>query len=250
MSDGDRPRLRDSARRFHELYPIGEIPDEIVHRFARHLTCLRAIGRKDIGGDDWGDAFAYAISGTHLASPLGVVDVAKGDEAWSTKTVKSTRPHDVASVRLISGRNSPNYSMGITDPHADIAATGRAVLAIWNERVNIALDQYKRLRTVVLVRNAERLEYTVFEEPTERFDANEFVWSKNTNGNFVGHHIGDPEGAPRFTWQPHGSQFTIHATVPPEARRFTIAEPSVMSREDVLSTIGYADSWVSIRDGR
>lgn len=246
MNDEPELRLRDSSRKFKELYPFGRIPNEIVLKLAQHLTYLRAVGRNDISGDDWGDAFAHAIEADHLASPLGIVDVAKDSEAWSTKTVKNESPHTASVVRLISGRNSPDYSMGITDPHADIAATGRAILAIWNERISIALDYYKRLRTIVLIRSNDLLSYTLFEEPAKRFDTSKYIWNENRNGNLIARHISDDETITRFTWQPHGSQFTIHAQVPEKARKFTISEPPVMKRDDVLDTIGYCDDWVHI----
>jgi hypothetical protein len=85
------PRLRDGARRVGgEPYPLGEIPDDVVVGVARYLTYLLAMGRQDIGGDDWGDAFAHAIDGEHLAKPLGIADVIWKKMAWSTKTVKVT----------------------------------------------------------------------------------------------------------------------------------------------------------------
>ena len=101
--------------------------------------------------------------------------------------LKTPNPHrDNASVRLISGRCSPDYSYGITDPHEDIEKTGRAVLNIWNERVNIAQDYYNPLRTSVLVRSNNLLSYTLFEEENHRYVANQYRWEENKNGNLIG----------------------------------------------------------------
>lgn len=150
------PRLRDSRRLITtELYPINELPDEIIVKVAGYFAYLLYMGRKDITGEDWGDSFAKAIDGVHLDSPVGIADVVKGKMAWSMKTVKNPTPLTVKKVRLISGRCSPDYSYGITDPHADIEKTGRAVLGIWNERINLALDNYNPVRTMVLVRSED-----------------------------------------------------------------------------------------------
>lgn len=92
----------------------------MVVGIASHLIYLICIGRKDISGSDWGDALAEAIGGRHLDAPVGIADVVKEKMAWSVKTVKNKDPFNARSVRLISGRCSPDYSYGITDPHEDI----------------------------------------------------------------------------------------------------------------------------------
>ena len=105
---------------------MNELPDDLIVRIGGYLAHLLYVGRKDITGTDWGDAFADAVEGKHLDSPIGIADVVLGKMAWSVKTVKNARPFNARSVRLISGRCSPDYSYGITDPHADIQNTGRA----------------------------------------------------------------------------------------------------------------------------
>lgn len=127
----------------------------------------------------------WRFGGEHLQSPIGIADVVYDKMAWSMKTVKNSNPHRVeATVRLISGRCSPDYSYGITDPHEDIEKTGRAVLNIWNERVNIAQDYYNPLRTSVLVRSNDLLSYTLFEEENHRYVA-ETLRQIHYNDNWV-----------------------------------------------------------------
>lgn len=239
------PKLRDGHKlATTELYPINEIPDEIIIKIAGYFAYLLYVGRKDITGEDWGDAFAKAIEGTHLDSPVGIADVVKGKMAWSMKTVKNKNPLAVKKVRLISGRCSPDYSYGITDPHENIEKTGRAVLGIWNERINLALDHYNPVRTLVLIRSEDCLSFCLFEQDTHRYPSNNFVWEVNGNGNLIGK--SKVSGQTNFTWQPHGSQFTIHEDVPPNAVRFTLRKPPVMSTESVLSAIQFDESWVKI----
>lgn len=239
------PKLRDARKLVStELFPLNEIPDDIIIKIAGYFTSLLYTGRKDIGGDDWGDAFADAINGKHLDSPVGIADVVLDKSAWSMKTVKNANPFTAKKVRLISGRCSPDYSYGITDPHADIEKTGRAVLGIWNERINIALDNYSQVRTSVLVRANDCLEYCLFEKDIHRYPTNDYIWEVNSNGNLIGKE--KETGENRFTWQPHGSQFTIHEDVPNSAVRFKIKQPPVIQQKIILDTIGFDPSWVKI----
>lgn len=241
----EHPRLRDSNRlRTSEPYPMNEIPDDLIVRIGGYFVHLLYIGRKDITGADWGDAFADAVCGVHLDSPCGIADVVLGKMAWSMKTVKNGRPFNSTIVRLISGRCSPDYSYGITDPHEDIQRTGRAVLGIWNERINIAQDNYNPVRTSVLIRSNDLLSYCLFEEENHRFRTCDFEWEVNPNGNLIGRHV--ETGEIFFTWQPHGSQFTIHTRVPENAVKFVIKRPPLLTKDDILSTVGFDSSWVNI----
>ena len=213
-------------------------------KIGSYFVYLLYIGRKDITGTDWGDAFSDAIGGKHLDSPIGIADVVLEKMAWSMKTVKNPTPFNCRNVRLISGRCSPDYSYGITDPHDDIQKTGRAVLGIWNERVNIAQDNYSTVRTSVLVRSNDLLSYCLFEEENHRYRTNDYYWEVNANGNLIGKSLETNEVC--FTWQPHGSQFTIHTKVPENAVRFEIQQPPLLAKENILDTIHFDKSWVRI----
>lgn len=240
-------RLRDDAnRRSQEPYPLGEFPPSVIGSCAEYLTYLLAVGRTNISGDDWGDAFARAIEGVHLNRPLGIADVTWQGMAFSTKTVstpkKIVRQGD--KVSLISGRNSPTYSADISDPFTDIQRTGETVLRIWNKRVQIASDHYRPLRTVVLQRNMTDLSFTMFEEPLLEFDPHDFEWHLNPKKNLQGFIRGT--NIHRFTWQPHGSQFTIQARVPAEAVRFKLRRPPKPDIREILSAVDYHPSWVTV----
>lgn len=239
------PRLRDSNKvKTNEPYPMNELPEDLIVRIGGYLVHLLYIGRKDITGSDWGDAFSDAINGTHLDSPVGIADVVLDKMAWSMKTVKNSNPFTASTVRLISGRCSPDYSYGITDPHKDIQKTGRAVLGIWNERINIAYDLYNPVRTSILVRSNDLLSYTLFEEDNHRFRVNDYIWEVNPNGNLIGKDVQTNETC--FTWQPHGSQFTIHTKIPKNAVKFTIKRPPLLTKDDILDAIQFDESWVEI----
>lgn len=87
----DEVRLRGAARRRHEEYPLGGLPDHVIVEMAKQFVHRIAIGHGDITGDDFGTIFANSIEGHHRESPLGVADVIKENCAWSVKTVKTKK---------------------------------------------------------------------------------------------------------------------------------------------------------------
>ncbi|MCH8309133.1 MAG: hypothetical protein IIB17_01390, partial [Chloroflexi bacterium] len=181
---------------------MGQLPDAVLHELGKQLVHRIAVGQSDISGDDFGTIFANAVGGIHRNRPLGIADVILNKGAWSVKTIKSQRdPFTQKTVRLISGRNSPDYSLGISDPHENPERTGRAVLEVWNARVDEALSEHNELRIVVLVRNVETRRFLVFEEEAARYTPTDFSWEYNPRGNLEGRNRVD--GTHHFTWQPH-----------------------------------------------
>lgn len=240
-----RPKLRDNkSNKVFELYSIGDVPNKVICEVGKRIIYYFAVGSADISGEDWGDIFAKSINGEHLNSPIGLADVIYEGMAWSVKSVKNTKPHSCSSVRIISGRCSPDYSYNITDPHEDVEKTGRAVLNIWNERVNIAKEKFEPLRSSLLIRNPNTLHFTIFEHELFRFNTNDFVWKTNRNGNLEGFEVGTEKH--KFTWQPHGSQFTIIYDVPASAKKFKLKRPGVLDFGVTMKQIGFDESWVTI----
>lgn len=240
-----KPKLRDSKKsRQTNVHSLGEFPKTLIYEISKWIVYHFAVGKADISGEDWGDIFAKGSGWQHLSSPIGLADVVMDEGAWSVKSVKNNNPHDCKTIRVISGRNSPDYSYGITDAHADPSKTGKAVLNIWNERVNIAIDEYANLRSAILIRNVNALDFTLFETEINRFNTSEYDWTVNKNGNLEGR--SKTHGAHKFTWQPHGSQFTIIYSVPSSAVRFRIKRPPVLDFNKTMEQIGFDESWVSI----
>ena len=234
----------DNPRRLGP-YPLGQIPDDILLKVGRQIVHRLAIGFGDIIGDDFATIFANAVGGEHRLSPLGVADVEWNGCAWSIKTVKVSRPFKAKRVRLISGRNSPDYSLGISDPHVNAAATGRAVLSIWNARVNEAMGDHQDLRIAVMVRNVAAREFVLFEDEARRFVPRDYTWRFNKRNNLEG--WDKAIGEHRFTWQPHGSQFTILRQIPESARRFSIGpNVALVDPDAILAHVRYRDDWIQI----
>jgi hypothetical protein len=241
----ERIRLKGKAQRRNRRYPLGEIPSAVAITIGRQIAHRLAVGQADIMGDDFGGIFAKAVGGTHRHKPLGVADVAWNGCAWSVKTVKDREPFKASRVRLISGRNAPGYSSGISDPYEDVQATGRAVLNIWNARVDEALQEHDDLRVLVMIRNMATLHFVLMEHEATRYIPSEFKWERNKNGNLDGFEAGTR--VHRFTWQPHGSQFTVIRMVPKSACYFRFARtPGRIEVDQALGLIGFDDNWIEI----
>lgn len=235
-------KLKGQSKRRSAPYPLGEIPASLAVEIGKHIVHRLAVGQVDITGDDFGGIFAKAISGTHRGRPLGIADVVWENCAWSVKTVQDKSPFTQTSIRVISGRNSPVYSSGVENPFVDIQATGKAVLKVWNARVNESLNEHDDLRIFIMVRNMSTLEFTLMEIEPVRFVPSEYVWKKNKNGNLLGY---DDRDEHRFTWQPHGSQFTVLHHIPPSAYRFRIKKrPGMLAEEQVLRLARFDESWI------
>jgi len=193
-------------------------------------------------GSEWEQIFAKAIDGEWKPSAVGLDDIVKGNCAWGAKSVKNARPFTAHTIRLISGRNSPEYSFGFIADNDD--GIGEQVLGIWNARVDEIRNRYAHARNVVLIKGLDWTEYSVFELETLRFQPELFEWGRNKENNLEGY---DKEsGKHRFTWQRHGSQFTILEDVPPERLKLRIRKPPTSSTDQLLDAIGFDTSWVQI----
>jgi len=198
-----------------------------------------------MSGDEFSRIFSDSISGQSFAKPVGIADVEWNGCCWSCKTVQSRNPHKAKKIRLISGRNSPDYSAGISDPRADVQKTGQAVLDIYNQRIHKASWDHDDKRLVVLIRNMSRQEFTLFERPITRVVVNGYEWKLNKENNLVGFD-GDRHA---FTWQPHGSQFTVIEPVPASAMRFRIKkQPLTLEMRHVLNLVRFNSDWIEILD--
>ena len=110
--------------------------------------------------------------------------------------------------------------------------------------------EYQLIVLVFFLNNNEisffvfRFSFVIFEFDTIRYDPELFVWEWNKNGNLRGVEKSTTEH--RFTWQPHGSQFTIIEEIPEDSLLIKIKEPEMLNKEDVLKALGFDKSWISI----
>jgi len=238
----NEPTLRGQQRRRSAPYPLGQLPPSLSVEVGKLIVHRLTVGQADITGDDFGEIFARSIGGTHRGKPLGIADVVWENCAWSIKTVKSAFPFQQNKVRIISGRNNVKYSCKISDPHADIAATGKCILEIWNKRLDTSLNEYDDLRILIFIRNMSTLEFTIAEIEPMRFVPSEYRWEKNAKDNLEGFDI--QRGEHRFTWQTT-AQFTVFHHIPASAYRFRIKRrPPTLSQAHVLRLAQFEPDWI------
>jgi hypothetical protein len=247
MSKKRSPKLR-TVNKSIAAYPLNQFNKEFPYILGQEIVYLLASkGRADLEGSEWEQIFAICIGAKWKPSNVGLDDVVLGNTAWGAKTVKSGVKDfkNLKQVRLISGRNSPVYSYGGTiDTSTDPNIIGEQVLEIWNERVSAIRMKYKNLRTVVLVKSDDLSQVAVFEFDTIRYDPELYDFKWNSRGNLEGFEKNSV--TKRFTWQPHGSQFTIHENVPEHTLILKIKPPEKLDKEKILEAIGFEKSWVTI----
>jgi hypothetical protein len=246
MEDNRSPKLR-TVDKVRPPFPLNEFPADFPYKLGQELVYLLATkDRPDLEGTDWEIIFSRCVDAEWKPSNVGLDDVVLGNMAWSAKSVKAKNPSTQKKVRLVSGRNSPGYSFGekLDTDTTDPETFGKLVLEIWNERVSAIREIHKHLRTVVLMKSDDLTEVVVFEFDTIRYDPELFRWEWNKNKNLCGFSKKNQEQY--FTWQPHGSQFTIHEDVPDQSLVIRIKRPEHLDKEQVLSAVGFDKDWVSV----
>ena len=240
-----RPKLR-SVEKYQAPYPLNQFPKGVHLALGREITYLLATRvTPRLEGSDWEEIFTRLIGGRWKPSNVGLDDVLLEQMAWSAKTVKNSNPAKAKKVRLISGRNSPTYSYDVDEITSSKPANiGEMVLNIWNERVASVRAKYSHLRTNVLLKSDDLLELAMFEFDTELYIVQNYDWVWNKNRNLEGRE--KSTGFHRFTWQPHGAQFTIIEEVPEQRLAIRIKQPPPLDRDKVLDTMMFDESWVQI----
>lgn len=242
------PKLR-TVDKVKPPYKLNQFPDGFAYKLSEEIVYLLATSHAPkLEGNDWEAIFARCIGAEWKPSNVGLDDVVLDQCAWGAKTVKAPSPFKQKRVRLISGRNSPAYSFGESNfLDADPNHLGALVLEIWNERVADIRRRFKHVRTVVLIKSNDLLELVAFEFETLLYPAEFYRWEWNKNNNLIGYDKATNEH--RFTWQPHGSQFTIIENVPDDHLAIRIKKPRQVNQDDILNAVGFNESWLEIVRG-
>lgn len=243
--DRKSPKLRTVDKSLPP-FPLNKFPKDFPYLLGKELIYLLASkGKPILEGGEWEAIFASCIGADWAPSNVGLDDVRMGNIAWGAKSVKDSNPSTQKKVRLISGRNSPVYSYGDTiDTTSDPNLLGISILDIWNDRVSSVREKFKNLRTVVLIKSNDLTEVVVFEFETIRYDPELYTWEWNKRSNLEGFEKSTSDH--RFTWQPHGSQFTIIENVPEDSIIIKVRQPNILDKETILSTLGFDKSWITI----
>ncbi len=245
MKPIDQPRLK-GVDKYKPDYPLGQFPDGFAMELGKEIIYLLATRNPPtLEGSDWEQIFARCIGAQWTPSNVGLDDVQLHQMAWSAKTVKHKNPFEANHIRLISGRNSPDYSFAVENVHTeDPNQLGAMILGIWNARITDVRKKFATTRTVVLIKGEDLSTVSVFEEEALKFLPEEYKWEWNQRGNLEGYVKGTNDK--RFTWQPHGSQFTITTVVPDNRLKLRIKQPPRLDRNAVLTQLKFDPSWVEI----
>lgn len=239
------PKLR-TVEKYEPPYPLNKFSKQFALNLGRELVyVLASRGTPRLEGEDWEEIFARLVGAQWKPSNVGLDDIVLQQTAWGAKTVKNIKPSTVSKIRLISGRNSPIYSFGDRKT-SDVEPNelGEKILSIWNERVSGIRKLYKHVRTVVLIKSDDLLEAAVFEFETILYQVDDYWWQWNERNNLEGFAKSSNEHI--FTWQPHGSQFTIIENVPEERLAIRIKKPPQLNRDDILNAMKFDASWIEI----
>ena len=239
------PKLR-TAQKIEPPYRLGKFPKTFAVSVGKQIIYFLATKSvPSLEGPEWERIFANAIGANWKPSNVGLDDIVLKNCAWGAKSVKSTNPWKQETVRLISGRNSPAYSFGSSiDVKHEPRTVGEEIIQIWNKRVDAIRSKYAHVRTVVLIKSGDLLELTIFERELIRFDHGQYDWTWNVRGNLEG----SCNGTHKFTWQPHGSQFTIVEEVPSNKLCLKLRNPNKLEEASVLKIVGFDKSWIKIID--
>jgi len=248
------PRIR-TVIKTAPLYPLNNFSSVFGSKLAEHICALLATRSEfDLEGKEWEKIFADCIGAEWTPSNVGLDDVthSPSSTAWGAKTVKGkvqttaefSKNKKQTPIRLISGRNSINYSYGkaIDPKKSDPNEVGTMVLDIYNTRVREVRTKFENLRTVVLIKGDDLERLCVFEYETLMFIEEDYTWKWNKKENLEGF---DLNSVHKFTWQPHGSQFTIIEAVPANALRMQVKKPQSISKEQILKEIGFDKTFYS-----
>ncbi|MDX9992166.1 MAG: hypothetical protein RBS68_08965 [Anaerolineales bacterium] len=242
--DDKSPRLR-TVEKIKPPYLLNQfLPDFGINLGKEIVYTLATKSTPDIAGAEWEQIFATCINATWQPSNVGLDDIVLRNCAWSAKSIKAARPDTQKTVRLIAGRNSPTYSYDQKNFDVDPQIIGNQVLNIWNGRVDSLRAKFSHLRTVVLMKSGDLTELAVFEFETVLYPPDQFVWQQNVKGNLEG--LDRVTKFHRFTWQPHGSQFTIIEVVPDDCLLVKIRKLPQLNKADVLTSLQYDDSWITV----
>ncbi len=245
MTDTNKsPRLR-TVDKVKPPYPVNQFPADFGQKLGKEIVYLLATkSTSSLEGPEWEQIFASCIGAEWKPSNVGLDDVVLNVCAWGAKTVKSPHPHKAKKIRLISGRNSLAYSFDQKNLDADPQNMGDDVLKIWNARVEAVRAKFSHLRTVVLIKSGDLTELAVFETETVLYPPENYVWKRNKNDNLEAYE--QDSNIHRFTWQPHGSQFTIVESVPKECLLIKVKPPQKLDKDAVLQALNFDKTWITI----
>ena len=192
-----------------------------------------------ISEHEWASVFARCIGADWSSSECRWSVTRKDGIAWCAKIITNCLPHKVKHVVLeFNGFDVGNVHT--EEPNQ----LGEMILGVWNARIAEVRKQFATTRTVVLIKGDDLSTVSVFEEEALRFLSEEYEWDWNQKDDLEGYV--KETGVKRFTWQPHGSRFSITTNVPDNCLKIRICRPPLLDRDEVLTQLKFDPSWIEI----
>lgn len=199
----------------------------------------------EVSESTWAKIFADSVEADYQPWNFGLGDFVSTNAAWNVKTVWVGNPVSHQTVNLPFGKIYPQALLSLYHNDIDPQLIGEQVLQIWNERVNAVRARFADLRTVVLLKSRDLTRLAIFEFETTFYPPEQYFWQENEEGNLEG--LERTTRFHKFTWQPHGSQFTIIEPVPEDCLLITLKQPPKLEKDEVLKAIRFDESWISVR---
>ena len=148
------PKLK-GVQKYKPDYALGKFPKGFALALGKELIYLLATREPPtLEGSDWERIFARCVGAKWTPSNVGLDDVQMHQMAWSAKTVKNKSPFKVKHVRLISGRNSPDYSFDVENVqkcmNASIADKQYQLTKLRNEISNETDNSVQKIKELLL----------------------------------------------------------------------------------------------------
>lgn len=164
---------------------------------------------------------------------------------FRTVLIWSPHPYRVGHVCLTGSLDIFGNTSSVDNVQTDEPEMlGKMVLQKWNFRIASLKEKFASLRTIICVKGDDFSKISLMEIETKPFDPADYTWDWNSKNNLEGYE--KTSGKHRFTWQPHGSQFTHIPDLPSKRLKLRVMKPPMVSREYVLDEIKFDPAWIEI----
>ncbi len=223
QSDGEGAPMRD------------ETSVAFAQELGKDLTFLLATrGKLELDNEEWARMLERAARTE--SSNRAVLRRARCFRVW--------HPFETRHVSLTNTlKLSAEFHELLRNGESDSNKFGAMILDAWNKSLSVARG-FDEERFSVLFAGMNSSCAAFFEIPIISYEPSEYDWDWNEDDGLDGYVKGTC--CQRFTWQPHGSQFTITTVIPDNRLKLRIRQPPRLDREEVLTQLRFDPSWVEI----
>ena len=219
-----------------EELPVRDEPSvAFAHELGKDLTFLLATrGRLELDDEEWARMLEQAMR-------------TESQDRAILRRARCFRVRHTFEIHHVSLANALSLSAGFYEllrkGEPDSNKLGAMLLEAWNKSLSVVRG-FDEERFSVLFVGMDSPCAVFFEVPIVPFEPSEYAWDWNEDDGLDGYV--KRTGGQRFTWQPHGSQFTITTVIPDNRLKLRIRQPPRLDREEVLTQLKFDPSWVEI----